>query len=67
MKATRFILAFALAVGTTAAYAAPAAAADPSGPTSARTERTYAGANITVYNEAEKHRLESQGFPQYTD
>jgi hypothetical protein len=67
MKATRFILACALAAGATAAFAAPAAAAEPSVPASARTERTYAGVNIAVYNETAKHQLESQGFPQYTD
>jgi ABC-type amino acid transport substrate-binding protein len=67
MKATRFILAFALAAGTTAAFAAPAAAAEPSDPMSARTARTYAGIDIAVYNEVAKRQLESQGFPQYTD
>lgn len=67
MKATRFILAFALAAGTTAAFAAPAAAAEPSNPTSAQTVRTYAGADIAVYNETAKRQLEAQGFPQYTD
>jgi ABC-type amino acid transport substrate-binding protein len=67
MKATRFILAFALAAGTTAAFAAPAAAADPSDPMSARTEMTYAGVDIAVYNETAKRLLEAQGFPQYTD
>ena len=67
MKATRLILACALAAGTTAAFAAPAAAAAPSDPASARTERTYAGADIAVYNEMAKHQLESQGFPQYND
>jgi hypothetical protein len=25
------------------------------------------GASIVVHNEAEKHRLEAQGFPQYND
>ena len=67
MKASRFFLVCALAAGTTAAFAAPAAAAGPSDPMSARTELTYAGVDIAVYNETEKHRLESQGFPQYTD
>lgn len=67
MKATRFMLAFAVAAGTTAAFAAAAAAAEPSDPMSIRTERTYAGVNITVYNETAKRQLESQGFPQYND
>ena len=67
MKATRFILAFALAAGTTAAFTAPAVADEPSNPMSARTELTYAGVDIAVYNETAKRQLESQGFPQYTD
>lgn len=67
MKATRFILAFALAAGTTAGFTAPATAAESSNPMSARIELTYAGVDIAVYNETAKRQLESQGFPQYTD
>ncbi len=64
MKTAKLIWVLALAAGTTAAFAVPAAAAEPSGPTSAS---MYSGASIAMQNEAEKHRLESQGFPQYTD
>ena len=67
MKAARFVLVLALAAGTTVAFAAPAAAAAPSDPMSARTELTYAGVDIVVSNETEKRQLEKQGFPQYTD
>jgi hypothetical protein len=67
MKVTRFISVLALAAGTTVAFAAPAAAATPSDPMSARTELTYAGVDIVVFNETEKRRLEKQGFPQYAD
>jgi hypothetical protein len=67
MKATRFILAFALAAGTTAAFAAPAAAADASSAMSARTARTYSGVDIAVYNETEKRQLAAHGFPQFSD
>jgi hypothetical protein len=67
MKATRFILVLALAAGTTAGFAASAAAAGPSDPTSASTYATHGGAYVVVQNQAEKHRLESQGFPQYND
>jgi hypothetical protein len=67
MKAARFILAFALAAGTTAGFAASAAAAEPSNPVSTRTAQAYAGVDIAVYNETAKRQLESQGFPQYTD
>lgn len=66
MKATRFILVLALGAGTTAGFAA-AAAAGPSDPASALTYTSHAGPDIVVQNEAEKHRLESQGFPQYND
>lgn len=70
MTAARILFAIALATGTTAALAAPehaASGADPAWMT-ARTEapHAYAGVDYTVQNEAEKHRLESQGFPQYT-
>jgi len=64
MKAARLIFVLALTAGTTAAFTVPAAAAESSKPTSAS---TYSGANIVMQNEVEKHRLESQGFPQYTD
>jgi hypothetical protein len=31
-----------------------------------RNDVQHAGADFVVQNEAEKHRLEAQGFPQYT-
>ena len=67
MNATRFILVLVLAAGTTAGFAAPAAAAGPSDPASALTKATPGGAYVVVQNEMEKHRLESEGFPQYND
>jgi hypothetical protein len=58
--------AFALAAATTAAIAAPAAAKS-SDPTPDRTYAASAGDNYVVQNEAEKRRLEAQGFPQYSN
>ena len=65
MKATRLILVLALSTGAGVAFTVPAAAADAAA--TASPYRTYAGAEIVVHNEMEKHRLEAQGFPQYTD
>lgn len=69
MKASRILLALALAAGTTTALAAPG---DPAGTTesswmSIRNDTVRNGVEFVLQNEAEKRRLEGQGFPQYAD
>jgi hypothetical protein len=68
MKAPRILFAIALASGTTVALAAtePPAGADPAWMTAVSEAPHAGGVDYAVQNEAEKHRLESQGFPQYT-
>jgi hypothetical protein len=69
MKASRILLALALAAGTATALAAPG---DPAGNTqstwmSIRGDAVRNGVEYVLQNEAEKLRLDMQGFPQYTD
>jgi hypothetical protein len=64
MKATRLILALALAAAATVPFVARAAA---DGSSEAAALPRNAGASIVVQNEQQKQRLEAQGFPQYND
>jgi hypothetical protein len=66
MNATKLLLLLALSAGTAIALSAPARAADSSDHAWMRNDVQHAGADFVVQNEAEKHRLEAQGFPQYT-
>lgn len=61
MKPSQLILFLALAAGTAVAIAAPSTAS----PETMSVFATASGTSIVVQNEAEKHRLEAQGFPQY--
>jgi len=63
MNPSQLILFLALAAGTAVAIAAPATAM----PDTMSAYGIYSGASIVAQNEAEKHRLEAQGFPQYND
>lgn len=69
MDASKLFLLLALSAGTAIALSAPVHAADSSDPTwmRMRGDTPHAGADLARQNEAEKQRLEAQGFPQYTD
>ena len=69
MDASKLFLLLALSAGTAVALSAPVRAADSPDPAwmNTRYDTLHAGANFAAQNEAEKHRLEMQGFPQYTD
>lgn len=69
MKVSKLFLAFVFATASTAAFAAGWPADDPSGTTSAaaQADTPRTGRDIALQNEAQKRRLEAQGFPQYDD
>jgi hypothetical protein len=69
MKTPRLLLALALVAGTTTALAAPEQVTGSPDPASMafRNDVLHAGVDFIVQNEAEKRRLEAQGFPQYND
>jgi hypothetical protein len=69
MKASRILLALALAAGTGTALAAPG---DPAGNTgsawmSIRNDAVPNGVEFVLQNETAKRQLEALGFPQYAD
>jgi len=68
MKPTLLILAFALAAAASGAFAAPMASDSDNGSMAARAQNdTSNGLSWVLQSEAEKAKLEREGFPQYSN
>jgi len=67
MRATRLIFAMALATSSLGALAAPAAGAEDGYMNSAAQREWFQAGTFELQNEAQAAKLESEGFPQYTD
>ena len=67
MKVSPVILAIALATSSLGALAAPVADAEDAYMASANQHEWFQAGTFELQNEAQAAKLESEGFPQYTD